>query len=181
MMNWTIRQRILASFAVILTLMVAMGGIAYTRLTLIEQKTAEIERESLPGLYVSAQLTRAWVENYSLTQGHILHEDVAAMRKLESQLAANRAKQESLVKDYEKTIFDAKNGELFDAFKKPRAEYERIQQEVLKLSADNRNKEASALLINSLNPKFDNISASLQVLEDYDRDSADNAALEILR
>jgi len=180
MRNWTIRQRILASFAVILALMVVMGGVAYTRLALIEQKTRTIQLDAIPGLYFSGQLESDWVENYSLTQEHILQQDMAAMRKLESQLAANWANQESLIKNYEKTIFQAKDRELFDAFKKPRAEYELIQQEVTKLSAANRDEEASALLNNSLDLKSDNIRATLQVLESYNRATVDNVELEIL-
>ena len=40
--NWSIRQRILASFSIILGLMVVMGGVAYTRLVSVEEQASAI-------------------------------------------------------------------------------------------------------------------------------------------
>ncbi|HSI37881.1 MAG TPA: hypothetical protein VK946_02305 [Methylotenera sp.] len=49
MKNWTIRQRILGSFTVILVLMGVMGGVAYTRLASIKQETVDLEKDSCLG------------------------------------------------------------------------------------------------------------------------------------
>ena len=49
MKNLTIRRRILASFAVVLALMVIMAAVAYTRLTSIERQAALIASDALPG------------------------------------------------------------------------------------------------------------------------------------
>jgi methyl-accepting chemotaxis protein WspA len=179
MKNWTIRHRILASFTVIIILMAVMGGVAYTRLSNIEQKMTGIEQDSVPGLYYSTQLVSAWTANYSLTQEHVLQEDMTAIRQVESRLDANRTNLESLISNYEKTIFQAQDRENFEAFKKLRAAYEAAQQEVLKLSAVNKNKEARTLLNDRLEPVFENIRVALQVVEDYNKTNADSATLEI--
>ena len=179
MKNWTIRQRILASFTVILALMVVMGGIAYTRLANIEQKTLWLENDPLPGLYYITQLTSAWTANYSLTQEHVLQEDMATLRQVESRLEVNRTNLESLISNYDKTISTAKDRELFEALKKLRGAYQPIQQEVLKLSSASKDKEARMLLNRSLEPEFENIRAALQVLIDLNKANADNAAREI--
>lgn len=81
MKTWTIRQRILGSFAAVLALMIAMGGMAYTRLERVEQDATSIQKDSLPGVYYSTQLMAAWVANYWMTEQHIVQEDEPAMRK----------------------------------------------------------------------------------------------------
>ena len=45
MKTWTIRQRILGSFAAVLALMIAMGGMAYTRLERVEQDATSIQKD----------------------------------------------------------------------------------------------------------------------------------------
>lgn len=179
MKSWTIRQRILASFTVILALMVVMGGIAYTRLVSIEQEITAIEKDSAPGLYYSTQLMSAWTLNYSLTQEHVLQEDVALLQQVESQLDANQTNLESLVSHYDKTISTAKDRELFEAFKKLRSAYQSVQLEVMKSSSVNKDKEARALLNGSLEPAFKKISTALQLLVDFNKVNTDNSTLKI--
>jgi methyl-accepting chemotaxis protein WspA len=179
MKNWTIRQRILVSFTVILALMVVMASIAYTRLASIEQKTAELDKDSLPGLYYSTLITSVWITDYALTEAHVLQEDITAIREVESQLDVNQANLESYIRNYEKTIFQTKDRENFEAFKKLRAAYEPIQQEILKLSAVNKNKEARALLNGSLEPEFEKAKASLQIVTDYNKANTEGSTQHI--
>jgi methyl-accepting chemotaxis protein WspA len=179
MKNWTIRQRILVSFSVILILMVIMGGVAYTRLASIEQKTVELEKDSLPGVYYSTQVTSSWITDYALTEAHVLQEDISAIRQVESQLDANRANLENHIRNYETTIFQEKDRENFEAFKKQRAVYEPIQQEILKLSAANKNKEARALLNGSLEPEFEKARAAIQVVTDYNKVNTEGSTQHI--
>ncbi len=179
MKNWTIRQRILVSFTVILALMVVMASIAYTRLASIEQKMVELDKDSLPGVYYSTQITSVWITDYALTEAHILQEDMAAIRQVESQRDVNRANLESYIRNYEKTIFQEKDRGNFEAFKKLRAAYEPIQQEILKLSAANKNKEARALLNGSLEPEFEKAKASLQIVTDYNKANTEGSTQHI--
>jgi methyl-accepting chemotaxis protein WspA len=178
MKNWSIRQRILGSFTLILALMVVMGGIAYTRLASIEQKMLWLKNDPLPGLYYISQITSAWVTDYALTQEHVLHDDKAARQKVESQLDANLTDLESLLSHYEKTISQTKDRELFEVFKKQHEKYVTIKQEILKLDSGNNN-EARALLNNSLEPEFEKIRATLQMLTDYNKANADGSIQHI--
>ena len=56
MKNWTVRQRITWSFGAVIALMIGMGAFAFMRLATIEQATADVQRDSVPGLYYSGQL-----------------------------------------------------------------------------------------------------------------------------
>lgn len=183
MNTWTIRHRILASFAAVLALMIVMGAVAYACLARVEQDATIIEKDALPGLSHSGQLMLIWLDNFALTQEHVLETDDAEMRKVESKLQANRAKLEDLTRSYESTIFTAKDRENYEAFKSLLAAsgYLRAQQDVLKLSADNKNQEARALLHSQLLPQFQKVRAALQTLVDLNTKGAEEAGRQIMR
>jgi len=48
--NWTLRQRILASFAVIIAIMLLMVVVSYSRLLKIESSEAPVRCDAHPGL-----------------------------------------------------------------------------------------------------------------------------------
>lgn len=179
MITWTIRQRILGSFAAVLALMIAMGGLAYTRLERVEQDATSIQ-DSLPGVYYSTQLMVAWATNYSLTEQHILEEDEAEMRKVESELQAKRSNLESLSRNYETTISVAKDRENVEAFNRLRGPYLHAQEEILKLSSNNKKNEARALLHSQLHLEFEKVQAAIQAVVDFKKLDADGAGRRIM-
>nr|WP_256675657.1 methyl-accepting chemotaxis protein [Pseudomonas sp. R5(2019)] len=66
--NWTLRQRILASFAVIIAIMLLMVVASYSRLLAIESSEQTVRTDSVPGVYYSSMIRSAWVDTYVLTQ-----------------------------------------------------------------------------------------------------------------
>jgi len=119
MQKWTIRQRILVSFAAILALMMVMGAIAYTYLVHIEREAIAVQTDSLPGVYYGMQILSAWLASYALTQDYVLQQDRAAKQILESKLQANRTSQDNVITKYETTITTAKERELFETHLPP--------------------------------------------------------------
>jgi methyl-accepting chemotaxis protein WspA len=71
--NWTLRQRILASFAVIIAIMLLMIVAAYSRLVKIETSEDKVRTDSIPGLYHSSMIRSAWVDSYVQTL-HLMNE-----------------------------------------------------------------------------------------------------------
>ena len=67
MKNWTLRQRILASFAVIIAIMLLMVVASYSRLLSIETSEEKVQTDSIPGVYYSSMIRSAWVDSYVLT------------------------------------------------------------------------------------------------------------------
>lgn len=182
MKNWSIRQRILGSFALILALMFLMGGIAYTQLASIQDKTEKLETDSLPGVYYSGRIARALILDFALTAEHILEVDPKVMRHIASKLEANHTEMKPLIQSYEESIFTAKDREMFDAFKAQLVEYEAIQQEVFKLSvSDPHGKDARALLTASLIPKFAQTRSAIYAITDYNKKNAEEDMGHILR
>ncbi|AVE07490.1 methyl-accepting chemotaxis protein [Pseudomonas palleroniana] len=64
MKNWTLRQRILASFAVIIAIMLLMVVVSYSRLLKIETSEVAVRDDAVPGVYLSSMIRSAWVDSY---------------------------------------------------------------------------------------------------------------------
>jgi methyl-accepting chemotaxis protein WspA len=180
MNTWTIRQRILASFAAVLALMIVMGVVAYACLARVAEDATAIQKDAVPGMAVSGQLNAAWLDNFALTQKHVLETEDAEMRSVDTQLQASRANIEKLSRSYEATIFTAKDRENFDAFLSLRAAYLRAQEDVLRLSRENRNPEARALLHSQLDSQYAKIRTALQAVADLNTSSGEDAAQQIM-
>ena len=145
-----------------------MVAVAYTYLIHIEQETSAVQTDSLPGVYYGTQIMSAWLVSYALTQDYVLQEDRAGKQILESKLQANRTSQENLITKYETTIKTAKDRELFDTFKNIRGPYARLQEDVLRASADHATNQAAVMIINTqMYPVFEKAQAAMQAVVDY--------------
>lgn len=180
MNTWTIRQRILACFAAVLALMIVMGAVAYACLARVAEDATVIQKDAVPGMAVSGQLNAAWLDNFALTQKHVLETEEADIRSVDAQLQASRANIEKLSRNYEATIHTAKDRENFDAFLNLRAAYLRAQEDVLRLSRENKNPEARALLHNQLDPHYAKIRTALQAVADFNTANGEEAAQQIM-
>jgi methyl-accepting chemotaxis protein WspA len=180
MNTWTIRQRILACFAAVLALMIVMGAVAYACLARVAEDATVIQKDAVPGMAVSGQLNAAWLDNFALTQKHVLETEEADIRTVDAQLQASRANIEKLSRNYEPTIHTAKDRENFDAFLNLRAAYLRAQEDVLRLSRENKNPEARALLHNQLDPHYAKIRTALQAVADFNTANGEEAAQQIM-
>jgi len=180
MKNWTIRQRILGSFAIVLGLMLAMGGVAYTRLLTVEKEAASITNDTLPEYEYSSQLQSVLEENHALTKSQVLYEDKASSDILAAQLKDNWNKLHSLMASYEATMTQSTDRQNFDAFKKLIDPYRQTQDAVIKLSDNPRNKDATlAVLHNQFDPEFDQAEASLQTLVDFNTTGINHSTQQI--
>jgi methyl-accepting chemotaxis protein WspA len=129
--NWTLRQRILASFAVIIAIMLLMVVVSFSRLLSIESSEEQVRVDALPGVYYSTLLRSAWGESYIRTleligegQGRTL----TAAEKDQFQDFENRLQEQ--VENYRRTIFDEGDRGNFAAFEKLRDTYGRMLSEV---------------------------------------------------
>ncbi len=180
MKNWTVRQRITWSFGAVIALMIGMGAFAFMRLATIEQETADMQRDSVPGLYYSDQLMTDWLDNFSLTQRHVLAADRAVKQKVEALLEAQRTRLDNSVKAFEATITTESDWRLIAAFKDQRAPYALLQDEVIKLSDGPDGKVASAFIDSQLEPEFEKVQASIQALVNANKADTDSSTALIM-
>lgn len=181
MNNWTIRQRLIGSFVLILTMMIVMAGVAYLRLATIDSNAASAAHRSIPGLHQSTRVLSNLIMSYALTVEQIGLEDVLVARSLEVRLKDNHTAMDESMRDYEAMIAGAAPADLklFEKFKELRAEYLRTQQQILELSADLKYDEANKLWRETFDPRFEAARAAIQAVVDNNKKDADGSIVQI--
>lgn len=155
MKNWTLRQRILASFAVIIAIMLLMVVVSYSRLLKIEASENSVRDDAIPGVYYSSMIRGAWVDSYLQTQEllglkegqGISSEDAADYKAFESRLQEQMA-------NYRGTVVTDEDKLEFAAFEKYHDAYLKIQDAVLDLHKRNLEADAVKLFHEQLTPTW---------------------------
>ncbi|AVX87785.1 MULTISPECIES: methyl-accepting chemotaxis protein [Pseudomonas] len=155
MKNWTLRQRILASFAVIIAIMLLMVVVSYSRLLKIEASESSVRDDAVPGVYYSSMIRGAWVDSYLQTQEllglkegqGISSEDAADYKAFETRLQEQMA-------NYRNTVTTDEDRVEFAAFEKDHDTYMQIQDQVLDLHKRNLEADAVKLFTEKLTPAW---------------------------
>nr|WP_228102380.1 methyl-accepting chemotaxis protein [Pseudomonas protegens] len=153
--NWTLRQRILASFAVIIAIMLLMVVVSYSRLLKIESGEERMRNDAVPGVYFSSMIRSAWVDTYLQTQeiiGLKQNQDISAEDKADFKAFEERL--QTQMTNYKQTINSREDQSEFDAFEKDHQEFNRIQAAVLDLHQRRQEAEAIRLFNEQLTPAW---------------------------
>jgi len=153
--NWTLRQRILASFAVIIAIMLLMVVVSYSRLLKIEAGEQSVRQDAVPGVYFSSMIRSAWVDSYLQTQEllglkkgqGISAEDAADFKSFEARLNEQMG-------NYESTVTTAEDRAEYTVFKQDVLNYNKIQAQVLDLHVRNQEDAAAKLFNEQLTPAW---------------------------
>jgi methyl-accepting chemotaxis protein WspA len=181
MKNWTIRQRLLGSFAAILALMLLMGGAAYLKLVGIEKDATSAASDSVPGLYWGTLVRGSLFLNYALTAESAGQSDILAAQKLDERMQTAMKEWDEEIRNYEATIVQAEDRANFEAFKDNRASYVRLQQQVLQLSSELNSKAANQVWREQLDPAFEKAGTAIQTIVDQNKTRADLSMRDIQR
>ncbi|MFJ3074649.1 MULTISPECIES: methyl-accepting chemotaxis protein [Pseudomonas] len=181
MKNWTLRQRILASFAVIIAIMLLMIVAAYSRLVAIESAEEAVGTDSIPGVYYSSMIRSAWVDSYVTSQQlvglsnhrEITPADMELFKSFEERLKQHMA-------SYQATIQDRGDQARFDDFVKMEETYVKIVGEVLDAYRQHNYGEAQRLISDVLTPAWVDGRKHLNTVIEHNRESADAATQEIV-
>ncbi|HGA2318894.1 TPA: methyl-accepting chemotaxis protein [Pseudomonas putida] len=181
MKNWTLRQRILASFAVIIAIMLLMIVAAYSRLVTIESAEEAVGTDSIPGVYYSSMIRSAWVDSYVTSQQlvglsnrrEITQADMELFKSFEDRLKQYMA-------SYQGTIQDPGDQERFDTFIKLEENYLKVVGQVLDAYRQHNYAEAERLIGEVLTPAWVDGRKHLNTVIEHNRQSADAATHEIV-
>ncbi|MNR79402.1 Methyl-accepting chemotaxis protein McpB [compost metagenome] len=181
MKNWTIKQRILGSFVIILLLMALMGGVAWIRLAKIDDAANSLQSDSTPGLHSSAMINAYWYENYMLTQqiAEIADNEASRQRDL-AKLQINNERINAMQAEYEKSIHATDDQVMFDEFKKARVNYQRIQQNILGLDLGRNDPGVHKQFTEQLRPAWKEAHDLIQKITETNKVFADESAQHII-
>ncbi|MGR4973172.1 methyl-accepting chemotaxis protein [Pseudomonas sp. LARHCG127] len=134
MKNWTLRQRILASFAVIIAIMLLMVVVSYSRLLKIQDSGEKVRADAVPGVYFSSMIRGGWVDSYVLTQqivGLSGDREITAEDKARYQGFERHLREE--IQNYQKLIQDPADQVSFDEFEVNHQDFNKALAKVLDL------------------------------------------------
>ena len=181
MKNWTLRQRILASFAVIIAIMLLMIVAAYSRLVAIESAEQAVGTDSIPGVYYSSMIRGAWVDSYVTSQQlvglsnhrEITSADLELFKSFEDRLKQHMA-------SYQETIQDRDDQMRFDSFVQLEENYIKIVGQVLDTYRQRNYVEAERLINEVLTPTWVDGRQHLNDVIENNRASAEAATHDIV-
>ncbi len=171
MKNLSIRRRIIASFAIILALMVIMAAVAYNRLVHIEREAASIASDDVEGLTYANQILLDQIANYSLTQEFVLQSDMGEKRQLQTAILAARTHLETLIAEFTPTLTMPAERPLLDAYRSAEGNYRMAQDGILTAGLDPKaNREENVKSIAAeLYPEFEKTQSAAKVLVDFNK------------
>ncbi|MHC8355573.1 methyl-accepting chemotaxis protein [Pseudomonas sp. LB3P81] len=155
MKNWTLRQRILASFAVIIAIMLLMVVVSYSRLLKIEESEASVRDDALPGVYYSSMVRSAWVDSFLHTQEMLgLKEGQGFSAEDAADFKSYEAHVQDAMKNYRTTITTDEDKVEFAAFEKYHEDFGKLLAAVLDLHKRNQEADAIKLFNEQLTPAW---------------------------
>ncbi|MEN2394633.1 methyl-accepting chemotaxis protein [Pseudomonas halotolerans] len=180
MKNWTLRQRILASFAVIIAIMLLMVVVTYSRLLKIEASEEKVRVYAVPGVYYSSMIRGGWVDSYVKTQQivglsglrEITAEDKALYQGYEQHLREE-------IQHYQKLIQDPADQVSFDEFEVNHQDFNKALAKVLDLYERKDYDGAQLALEKELTPAWLAGRGHLNQIIERNRERAEKAALTI--
>jgi len=180
MKHWSIRQRLLGSFALILALMTLMAGIGQYQLAAIDAAKFSVQRDALPGLYYSTMIRAALFEEHMLMQELAEIDNTAQQRQADlTKLQVNQAKLAEYMKGYENTIFRSDDRNNFDAFKSMRVNYVQARQAMLALNPATEHAQMQQIFRKQMAPEWERNRLRIQRFVDDNRAFADKSAEHI--
>ncbi|MHC8360277.1 methyl-accepting chemotaxis protein [Pseudomonas sp. LS2P72] len=180
MKNWTLRQRILASFAVIIAIMLLMVVVSYSRLLKIEVSEDSVRDDALPGVYYSSMIRGAWVDSFlhieemlglKEEQG-ISAEDVADLKNYEAQV-------QEAINNYRGTVTTEEDRAEFAVFQKIHQDYGKMLAAVFDLHQRNQRADAIKLFNEQLTPTWAAGRLKLNDILEHNKARADQAMVDI--
>jgi methyl-accepting chemotaxis protein WspA len=177
MNNITIRQRILLSFAVIIAVMLLMGGIALQRLFHIQTEEDRLRKDSIPGMYLSSRMESAWYANYTAVHA-LTVADATGMDHARDELRIRRAEFEKTLDAYNTTVFTAEDHENVETVKRLSGAFFALQSEIIRF-ADSDSRALAQELRTRGDPAFEKTQQAIVHIADYNHTNAIAASKRI--
>ncbi|BDB18048.1 methyl-accepting chemotaxis protein [Pseudomonas sp. CYM-20-01] len=155
MKNWTLRQRILASFAVIIAIMLLMVVVSYSRLLKIETSEVAVRDDAVPGVYLSSMIRSAWVDSYLQTLELIgLREDKGLTDTDKADFKSYESRILQQMANYQATISGGDDQAEFDKFEAQHQAYNKALAAVVERLQNNDLAGARKLFDTQMTPSW---------------------------
>ncbi|MED5606981.1 MULTISPECIES: methyl-accepting chemotaxis protein [unclassified Pseudomonas] len=180
MKNWTLRRRILASFAVVIAIMLLMVVVSYITLLTVERDSRRVSSDAMPGTYALTTVRSSWTDTMLRTQALVGLGDGKPLDAAGRQ--GFRELHETLqqrIAAYESTVHESSDRELLNRYKQQAVDFHGQLEQLLDLY-DKDHEAARRALLNELLPAWEKGRQTLNELISLNKQIADSAAIGIV-
>ena len=179
MKHWTIRQRILASFGIVLGLLFLLAVGAFIELSRMVDATRSLQGDSVAGLEQAQLLESASYETYLLASHYALTEDREASDRLGQTLRGNRSRLEAAAEGYRGTVVQDEDRHRFNSFQQAASAYLEAEDRLISTASGTRGADNRTPLLNDLASKFAAVKERLQAIFQWNAQSANRSVSEL--
>ncbi|KGD88076.1 chemotaxis protein [Achromobacter sp. RTa] len=179
MKNLTLRQRILASFLVILAIMALMVVVDYRRLLVIESQAELINSDAVPGIYYSTSIRASWFAGFVALHDAFATDTEQERRDALEALPKSDQLLEEHIAQYRRTVGREDDRQMFEEFERELQEYKRIRADILTPATLADPARAEARIKAELRPAFYKGRDILARMVVENKKQADEAAVSI--
>ena len=166
-MTMTVGRKMTGSFALLLCITCALGGLGLYELHRVGALARDIDREHLPGVRHAGRLVSLAKDCRALTLQHLAAADARAMDGIERELAALKERIDACAADYGRTVVTAEGRERFGRVAPALRHFRDVRADVLRLHRAGRDEEARAKLFGEALPAFDAMIATVEAVNEY--------------
>jgi methyl-accepting chemotaxis protein WspA len=177
MKDWTLRQRIKASFIAILAIMLAMAVSDFYRLTRVESETEAITLRVVPSLYLSSTMRGAWNEGYLMTEEYLDLPPTGRVAQHELIRGIDRQLDE-LIRKFDLVVTGVAQRSAFENFQKSRQAYIALRDKVL--LANQMTEGTQVEMRQQIRPNFLAVRGMVETLVGANKNEVDAAMERIL-
>jgi methyl-accepting chemotaxis protein WspA len=161
--HWTVKGRLIAGFAAVMIIMVALSLFAYARLAAIEGLTTDLRRDYVPSLFLAGRLHAVAIQGHNSVRQHVAEADPDKLQRLLPDIQQKAAERGELLSQHDALLTTPRERAAAEATRAALAPYVAMTAEVLRVSANPPTKpQAVALLRDQLEPLFDKLQATIE-------------------
>ncbi len=177
-MKFTIRNKLIASFGVIILLTSFLGVYSIISIKNVKDKASEIAEV----WYKRSELAHTMDQNmseYRLREyRHVLEDDPDLMNATEKELQDLREEFEDELKEYQGTMISSDDIEIFKEIKEYYPKYFETSRKTIQLSRESQNKDAFNLMYGESRQDFENVNSAIEKLVQYNQEQANLANIQ---
>jgi len=181
MKNLTLRERIIASFLVILAIMGLMVVVDYQRLLQVEAEAKSINTDAVPGIYYSTSIRASWFAGFVAVQDAFNTDTEQERRAALAALPRSDQQLQENIDQYRRTVLRGEDQRMFEEFEKTLQAYMRIRAEILDPAVSTDPARAQAKIKADLRPAFYLGRDVLANMVAANKQQADESAISIQR
>ncbi len=155
MSNWKIGSRIRFGFGLILVILLCLSGISYFKSTAIQTDANSVNLDSLPGMAQASRIQYLVGVRFGLLSQRIMSEDHNQLASIDARLNEFNRQLEEQFAQYERRRLAAEEKDGLAALKTVRDVFTESMARTLDLSRRAKNKEAIALYLQEVTPKYE--------------------------